>query len=80
MNDGEPVQTDIFLTVNIQMLHKCDNYYSIMYIWLLPIFDYDFLSDSSSLMRGFDIRYVQHSQAMLESGVCEFDDSFFHYS
>ena len=25
-----------------QILHKCDNYSSIMRIWLLPIFDYDF--------------------------------------
>ena len=25
MNDREAVQSDIFLTVNIQMLHKCDN-------------------------------------------------------
>ena len=26
VNDREAVQSDIFLTVNIQMLHKCENY------------------------------------------------------
>ena len=26
MNDKGAVQSDIYLTVNIQMLHKCDNY------------------------------------------------------
>ena len=50
LNDREVLQVDIFLTVNIQMLHKCDNYESVMCIRLLPIFDYDFLSDCQSLV------------------------------
>ena len=33
-----------------QMLHKCDNYYSIMCIRFLPMFDYDFLFDCLNLM------------------------------
>ena len=33
-----------------QMLHKCDNYYSIMCIRLLPMFDYDYLFDCLKLM------------------------------
>ena len=42
-----------------------------MYIQLLPIFVYDFLSDCQSLLYGIGIRYVQHFQAMLEHGVYE---------
>ena len=79
MNDREPFQSDIYLTLNIQMLHKCDNYKSIICIWLIIIFDYDFLSDCSSVMHDIIICYVQHSQAMLEHGVCELAHSFFHY-
>ena len=45
-------------------------------IGLLPIFDYDFLSDCPSLMHGIGIHYVQHFQAMLERGVCELAHSF----
>ena len=39
-----------------------------------------FLSDCPSLMLGIAIRCIQHSQAMLERGVCELDHSFFHCS
>ena len=39
-----------------------------MYIQLLPIFVYDFLSDCQSLLYGIGIRYMQHFQAMLEQG------------
>ena len=45
---------------------------------LLPICDYDFLSDCPSLMHGIIIRNVQHCQAMLECGVYELAYSFFH--
>ena len=38
-----------------------------------------FLSDCPSLMLGIDIRCIQHSQAMLECGVCALAHSFFHY-
>ena len=34
MNDREAVRSNIFLAVNVQMLHECDNYYSIMCIRL----------------------------------------------
>ena len=44
----------------------------------IPIVDFDFLSDWPSLMHGISIRYVQHSQAMSERGVCELAHSFFH--
>ena len=37
-----------------------------------------FLSDCPSLMLGSAIHCIQHSQAMLERGVCEFAHSFFH--
>ena len=30
-------------------------------------------------MLGIAIHYIQHSQAMLERGVCELAHSFFHY-
>ena len=39
-----------------------------------------FLSDCPSLMLGIAIHYIQHSQAMLERGVCELAHSFFHFS
>ena len=53
---------DMRLIVNVQMLHKCDNYHSIMWtcIWLLSIFDYDFLSDCPSMMHFIGIRYMLH--------------------
>ena len=31
-------------------------------------------------MLGISIRCIQHSQAMIERGVCELAHSFFHYS
>ena len=37
-----------------------------------------FLSDYPSLMLGFAAHCIQHSQAMLERGVCELAHSFFH--
>ena len=37
-----------------------------------------FLSDCPSLMLGIAIHCIQHSQAMLEHGVCEPAHSFFH--
>ena len=37
-----------------------------------------FLSDCLSLMLGIAIHCIQHSQAMLERGVCELAHSFFH--
>ena len=36
-------------------------------------------SDCPSLMLGIAIRCMQHSQAMVERGVCELAHSFFHY-
>ena len=38
-----------------------------------------FLSDCPSLILGIAIHCIQHSQAMLERGVCELAHSFFHY-
>ena len=38
-----------------------------------------FLSDCPSLILGIAIRCIQHSQATLERGVCEFAHSFFHF-
>ena len=38
-----------------------------------------FLSDCPSLLLGIAIHCIQHSQAMLERGVCELAHSFFHY-
>ena len=37
-----------------------------------------FLSDYLSLILGIVIHCIQHSQAMLERGVCELAHSFFH--
>ena len=37
-----------------------------------------FLSDCPSLILGIVIHCIQHSQAMLERGVCELAHSFFH--
>ena len=37
-----------------------------------------FLSDCPSLMLVIAIHCIQHSQAMLERGVCELAHSFFH--
>ena len=37
-----------------------------------------FFSDCRSLMLGIAIHCIQHSQAMLERGVCELAHSFFH--
>ena len=37
-----------------------------------------FLCDCLSLMLGIAIHCIQHSQAMLERGVCELAHSFFH--
>ena len=37
-----------------------------------------FLSDCPSLMLGIAIRCIQHSQAMLERGICELAHFFFH--
>ena len=53
---------------------------AIVYRIILPILDYDFLSDCQSLMFGIGIHYVQHFQAMLELGVSELelDHFFFH--
>ena len=39
-----------------------------------------FLSDCPSLMLEIAIHCIQHSQAMLERGVCELAHSFFHFS
>ena len=39
-----------------------------------------FLSDCPSLMLAIAIHCIQHSQAMLERGVCELAHSFFHIS
>ena len=39
-----------------------------------------FLSDCPSLMLWIAIRCIQHSQTMLECGVCELAHSFFHFS
>ena len=39
-----------------------------------------FLSDCPSLMLGIAIHCIQHSQAMLEHGVCELAHSFFHFA
>ena len=39
-----------------------------------------FLSDCPSLMLGIAIHCIQHSQAMLERGVCELAHSFFHFT
>ena len=39
-----------------------------------------FLSDCPSLMPGIAIHCIQHSQAMLERGVCELAHFFFHYN
>ena len=50
-----------------------------VYIRLLQIFEYDFLSDCPSLLHGIAICYVQHCQTMLECAVCELAHSFFHY-
>ena len=50
-----------------------------MYIRLLLINNYDFLSDCPSLMHGIAFPYVQHCQAMLGHGVCELAHSFFHF-
>ena len=38
-----------------------------------------FLSDCPSPMLGIAIHCIQHSQAMLECGVCELAHSFFHF-
>ena len=38
-----------------------------------------FLSDCPSLMLWIAIHCIQHSQAMLERGVCELAHSFFHF-
>ena len=38
-----------------------------------------FLSDYPSLMLGIAIHCKEHSQAMLERGVCEIAHSFFHF-
>ena len=38
-----------------------------------------FLSNCPSLMLGIAIHCIQHSQAMLERGVCELAHSFFHF-
>ena len=38
-----------------------------------------FLSDCPSLMLGIAIHCIQHSQAMLERGVCELAHSFSHF-
>ena len=37
-----------------------------------------FLSDCPSLILGIAINCIQHSQAMLERGICELAHSFFH--
>ena len=37
-----------------------------------------FLSDCPSLMLGIAIHCIQHSQVMLERGICELAHSFFH--
>ena len=39
-----------------------------------------FLYDCPSLMLGIAIRCIQHSQAMLERGVCELPHFFFHFA
>ena len=39
-----------------------------------------FLSDCLSLMLGIAIHCIQHSQAMLERGVCELAHPFFHFT
>ena len=49
--------------------------------WFDPIeeqFMSPFLSDCPSLMLGIAIHCIQHFQAMLECGVCELAQSFFH--
>ena len=53
-----------------------------MCIRLLPIFEYDFLSDCQSLMYGIGIHDVQQFQTMLEREViyiCELAHFFFSF-
>ena len=51
--------------------------------WFDPFeeqFIFPFLSDCPSLLLGIAIHCIQHSQAMLERGVCELAHSFFHWN
>ena len=47
--------------------------------WMCNSDETGFLFDCPSLMLGIAIRCIQHSQAMLERGVCELAHSFFHW-
>ena len=67
---------DMFLTVNVQMLHKCDNHLSIMHVY--PIITDHIRFDCASLMHDIGTISLQYFQASLERGVCELAHSFFY--
>ena len=69
---------DMFLTVNVRMLHKYDNYQIIMCITNI---DYDFLSDCPLLMHSVGIHYVQRFHQCLILGYAHvgLPTHFFHF-
>ena len=71
-----------FFTWNADLIFLTSNLYPFWTLAKIILCNSDetgFLSDCPSLMHGIAIRCIQHSQAMLERGVCELAHSFFHY-
>ena len=62
------------LFIQVQMLHRCDNYKLIMCILLLPIFIMSFCPIAHHLC----VAWLCAAFSMLEYGVCELAHSFFH--
>ena len=66
----------------VVMKVKCVDKHFYRKCWFDPFkeqFISPFLSDCTSLKLGIAIHCIQHSQAMLERGVCELAHSFFHF-
>ena len=66
-NDREAIQSDIFLTVNVQVFDYMYMFYRYLIMVFCPIAHYN----------GIASRYVQYCQAMLKLGVCELAHFFF---
>ena len=79
--EGHNVKFIWICTGNAELIFLRSNLYpfwTLTKIILCNTDEISFLSDCPSLMLEIAIRCIQHSQAMLERGVCELAHSFFH--
>ena len=77
-----PIFEICIFTGNADLIFLSSNLYPFWTVAKIILCNSDetgFLSDCPSLLLGIAIGCIQHSQAMLQRGVCELAHSFFHY-